>query len=54
MTPDPGQLKIVLYPDPALRARTMPVDPKDPAVKAVASRMMELMFESKGAGLAAP
>ncbi|MBM44530.1 MAG: peptide deformylase [Phycisphaerae bacterium] len=54
MTSDPHQLRILLYPDPALRARTMPVDPPDPEINVVVERMIELMFEANGAGLAAP
>ena len=54
MTPDPAQLQILMYPDPALRAQTAPVDPSDPLVQAIVPRMMELMFQSNGAGLAAP
>jgi peptide deformylase len=47
-------LRIVKYPDPALRAKTRPVDPADPEVHAVARRMLELMHEADGVGLAAP
>ena len=54
MTPDPAQLKILLYPDPILRGKTQSVDPSDPDVQAIAARMIELMFEADGAGLAAP
>ena len=54
MTPDPAQLKILLYPDPTLRSATHSVDPSDPHVQAIAARMIELMFEADGAGLAAP
>ena len=54
MTHDPAQLRILMYPDPALRAKTSPVDPSDPMVQAIVPRMMELMFQSNGAGLAAP
>jgi len=51
---EPAQLQILMYPDPALRAQTSPVDPLDPVVQAIVPRMMELMFQSNGAGLAAP
>lgn len=54
MTVDPDRLRIVHYPDPALRARTQPVDPSDPVVRAIAARMIELMHEAEGVGLAAP
>lgn len=52
--PDPGALFIVNYPHPALRARTRKVEPGDPGVRAVAERMIELMREAEGIGLAAP
>ena len=54
MTVDINSLDIRYYPDPCLRARTKEVDPGDPGVMAVAERMIELMFQSNGAGLAAP
>ena len=54
MPVNPAQLSIVLYPDDALRKSTESVDPHDPNVQAVAARMIEIMFEAHGAGLAAP
>lgn len=51
---DPGSLSIVDYPHPALRARTHKVDPGAQSVRAVAERMLELMYEAEGIGLAAP
>ncbi len=51
---DPGSLLIVDYPHPALRARTHKVDPTAPGVRAVAERMLDLMHEAEGIGLAAP
>jgi len=48
------QLRIVSYPDPVLRQKATPVDPADPTVRAVALRMIELMHEAEGVGLAAP
>jgi len=48
------QLRIVSYPDPVLRQKAAPVDPADPTVRAVAARMIELMHEAEGVGLAAP
>ncbi len=52
---DPAQLRIIHYPDPRLRETCTPVDdPTDPAVGELVSRMFELMFESRGVGLAAP
>ena len=54
MTVNPAQLSIVLYPDPVLREPTRDVDPMDPNVQEVARRMIEIMFQAEGAGLAAP
>ena len=51
---NPVDLRIVLHPDPILRARTKAVDPSDVNVLAVANRMLELMHEAEGVGLAAP
>jgi len=51
---DPDRLAIVNYPDPALRTRAKDVDPADPMVRAVAERMIALMREADGIGLAAP
>jgi peptide deformylase len=52
---DPAELRIIHYPDPRLREMCTPVeDPTDPAVSELVSRMFELMFESRGVGLAAP
>jgi peptide deformylase len=54
MTVDPSALKILLYPDPALRVRGRPVAAVTDEVRAVARRMIELMREAEGVGLAAP
>jgi len=51
---DPAQLHILRYPDPALRRKAAPIDTVDEAVRAVARRMIELMHEAEGVGLAAP
>jgi len=52
---DPKSLRIVRYPDPALRRRAARVnEPTSPQVRAVAQRMIELMYEAEGIGLAAP
>jgi peptide deformylase len=48
------QLSIVHWPDPVLRTKAAPVDPADPLVRAVALRMIDLMHEAGGCGLAAP
>lgn len=47
-------LEILQYPDPVLRMVARPIDPIDDIVRAVAARMLELMHEAEGAGLAAP
>ena len=54
MHPDATSLRIVDYPDPVLRRRAEAVDPSDEAVRDVARRMIELMHEAEGVGLAAP
>jgi peptide deformylase len=47
-------MKIVHYPHPALRHRTKPLEAIDKSVRLVAGAMLELMYEAKGLGLAAP
>ncbi len=54
MTVDPERLRIAIYPDPSLREKADPVDPTDPIVAAVARRMIDLMHEADGVGLAGP
>ena len=51
---DPGNLKILTHPHPTLRAQAKPVEQVDDVVRAVAARMLELMDEAEGIGLAAP
>jgi peptide deformylase len=53
MSIDPATLRVRMYPDPALRACASPVEPSD-LVRQVATRMLELMDEHEGIGLAAP
>ncbi len=53
MTIDPSTLRILEYPAPALRRKADPIDPT-PEVSDVARRMIELMREADGIGLAAP
>ena len=48
------QLRIVLYPDPVLRAKAAEVLKIDDELRTVAQRMIELMREADGVGLAAP
>jgi peptide deformylase len=47
-------LKIILYPDPRLKKMSPPVTAFDERLRALAARMLELMREAKGVGLAAP
>ena len=54
MPVDPATLRIVIYPAPVLRTRAKPVDKVTDEVRAVARRMVELMREEEGIGLAAP
>lgn len=54
MSIDPDQLRIVSYPAPILKARAEPVPEVDDTVRAVAQRMIKLMHEAEGIGLAAP
>ena len=54
MTVDPATLSIVDYPAPVLRERGRPIPEVNDEVRAVARRMLELMFEAEGLGLAAP
>lgn len=53
MTIDPATLRIRIYPDKTLRRKAEPID-LSPNVVEVAQRMIELMYEAKGIGLAAP
>lgn len=48
------KLKIVHWPDPVLREKARPVPEVTDEVRAVAARMIELMHEAEGVGLAAP
>src|SRR4026209_1248631 len=48
------ELKIIHYPDPRLKKISAPVEKVDPQLKDLAARMLELMREAKGVGLAAP
>ena len=47
-------LKIILYPDPRLKKMSQPVQEFDERLRLLAVRMLELMREAKGVGLAAP
>jgi peptide deformylase len=50
---DPASLRILHYPHPILRRRARAVERVDEEVQAVARRMVELMIEAEGVGLAA-
>ncbi|MGA2230135.1 MAG: peptide deformylase [Tepidisphaeraceae bacterium] len=50
----PEELKIILYPDPRLRKMSKPVKEFNSELALLAARMLELMREAKGVGLAAP
>jgi len=54
MSVEPLSLTLHAYPSPILKEVAVEVDPKDEDVQAVAKRMIELMFEHRGVGLAAP
>jgi len=54
MAVDAKHLRILHFPDPALRTRAQPVAEIDDNVRAVVDRMFELMREAEGVGLAAP
>jgi peptide deformylase len=47
-------LKIILYPDPRLLKMSKPVEKFDQSLKDLAAKMLVLMRESRGVGLAAP
>jgi peptide deformylase len=47
-------LKIVNYPHPALRHKAVPIKGIDDRVRHLAAGMLDLMYEAKGLGLAAP
>ncbi|MFG0252616.1 MAG: peptide deformylase [Phycisphaerales bacterium JB038] len=51
---DASGLSIVFYPHPALRQKAVEIGNIDAKVRAVAARMLELMHEANGIGLAAP
>ncbi len=54
MAVEPDQLRIVHYPAAILRQPAEPVPTVDDTVRAVAERMLQLMHEAPGVGLAAP
>ena len=52
--PDPDKLRIVHYPDPVLKKVCAPVEGFGPELKALANKMLSLMHQAEGAGLAGP
>lgn len=52
--PDLKKLRIVYYPDPVLKRLCPPANAFGPELGALAGRMLELMREAEGVGLAAP
>lgn len=54
MPVDTASLQIVNYPDPVLRRKAAELDAVTDEVREVAARMIELMHEAGGVGLAAP
>jgi len=53
MSIDPATLFVRIYPDPALREKAAEVANVTDEIETVAQRMIELMIESEGVGLAA-
>jgi len=51
---DPAALCVIRYPDPRLRQVCAALERVDDSVRTVIDRMFELMFESRGVGLAGP
>jgi len=49
-----SKLEIITIPDPILRKIAMPIERVDDAVRRLADRMLEAMYEAPGIGLAAP
>src|SRR5262249_28447122 len=52
--PEPSSLKLIVYPDPRLKALAKDVQQFDEWLLAVVARMKEIMVAEKGVGLAAP
>lgn len=49
-----NDLKIIFYPDPVLRQVAAPVEKIDDEITKLAEKMIDLMVEARGIGLAAP
>lgn len=52
--PSPDKLHIIYYPDPILKRVCEPVNAFGPELQALAARLLTLMHQSQGVGLAAP
>ena len=52
--PASSKMRIVLFPDPVLKKRAKAVGKFDAGIEVLARRMLELMHDAKGLGLAAP
>ena len=52
--PDPDSLRILCYPNPILKKKCAPVEAFGDDLGVIANRMLELMHEAEGVGLAAP
>ena len=50
---EPSELRLRIHPDPALRVRAEAIAEVDDSVRALADRMIEVMHEEDGIGLAA-
>ena len=48
-----ARLDILVYPDPRLRTRAVPVEAVDDGIRQLAADMLETMYEAPGIGLAA-
>src|SRR5262245_61335312 len=49
-----ADVKVIFYPDPRLKKVSKPVETFDEGLALLATRMLELMREHRGVGLAAP
>lgn len=54
MPADPASLRIQRYPAPVLRKKAAPIEKITDETRAVAERMIRMMYDSEGIGLAAP
>ena len=52
--PDPASLHLVEYPDPVLRQKAKPIAEVTPQWRAIAERMLDVMDDERGIGLAGP